>query len=145
MNLISSKRLQREEYWYKELATIYPYGLNDNVRRVVNISKKGIDNTVVWALFNKKRPPKHSRQHRTTKKDMETTLRNLIRNHHRPGLVHELQTLVFGILQHKCGILIELANTLLLEQSIPKYYIPLVVEDLASFRLGLQNILGRVA
>ena len=39
---------------------------------------------------------------------METTLRNLIRNHHRPGLVHELQTLVFGILQRKLGILIEL-------------------------------------
>ena len=48
MNL-ASKRLQREEYWYKELATIYPYGLNDYVRRVGNISKKVIDNTVVKA------------------------------------------------------------------------------------------------
>ena len=115
MNL-ASKRLQREEHRYKELATIYLYGLNGNVRRVGNISKKGIDNTVVWALFNKKprkfkkRPLRQSRQHRTTKKDVETTLRNLIRNHHRPGLVHELKTLVFGILQHKLGILIELAN-----------------------------------
>ena len=40
--------------------------------------------------------------------DMEITLRNLIRNHRRPGLVHGLQTLVFGILQYKLGILIEL-------------------------------------
>ena len=24
---LASKRLQKEEYWYKELATIYPYGL----------------------------------------------------------------------------------------------------------------------
>ena len=49
-----SKRLQREEYRYKELATIYPYGLNDNVKNLGNISKKGIENVVVWSLFNKK-------------------------------------------------------------------------------------------
>ena len=53
MNLVS-KRLQREDYWYKKLVTIYPYGLNDHFRKVGNISKKGIDNTVVMALFNKK-------------------------------------------------------------------------------------------
>ena len=124
MNL-ASKRLQREEYWYRELASIYPYGRNDNVRRVGNISKKGNDDTIVWTLFNKnprkfkRRSLRCSRRHRTTTKDVETTLRNLIRNHHRPGLVHELWTLVFGILQHKLGILIGLANTLLLERSIP--------------------------
>ena len=90
--MYASKGLQREEYWYKELATICPYGRNDNVRREGNISKKGIYNTVVWGtLFNKKarkfkeRPVRHSRQHRTTKKDMETTLRNLIRHHCRSG------------------------------------------------------------
>ena len=47
----AAKRLQREEYWYKELKSIYPYGLYDNVRKVGNISKnKG---TVVWTLYNK--------------------------------------------------------------------------------------------
>ena len=30
---LAAKRLQREEYWYKELKSIYPYGLNDNVRK----------------------------------------------------------------------------------------------------------------
>ena len=30
--------LQREEIWYRELASMYPFGLNDNVRRVGNIS-----------------------------------------------------------------------------------------------------------
>ena len=29
---LPSKRLQREEYWYRELCTVYPYGLNDNVK-----------------------------------------------------------------------------------------------------------------
>ena len=27
---LASKLLDREEYWIKELCTIYPYGLNDN-------------------------------------------------------------------------------------------------------------------
>ena len=31
---LPSKSLQREEYWYRELCTVYPYGLNDNVKGV---------------------------------------------------------------------------------------------------------------
>ena len=43
---LASKRLQREEYWYKELASIHPYRLNDNLKRVDNVSKMVIKNTV---------------------------------------------------------------------------------------------------
>ena len=35
----TSKRLEGEDYWCRELCTYYPYGLNDNVRGVGNISK----------------------------------------------------------------------------------------------------------
>ena len=38
---LPSKRLQRGEYWYRELCSVYPYGLNDNVRGVGNVSKSG--------------------------------------------------------------------------------------------------------
>ena len=31
--------VEREDYWCRELCTFYPYGLNDNVRGVGNISK----------------------------------------------------------------------------------------------------------
>ena len=34
---LPNKRLQREEYWYRELCTVYPYGLNDNVKGVGNV------------------------------------------------------------------------------------------------------------
>ena len=44
---LASKQLQREEYWYKELATIYPYGLNDNVKNLANVSKKSTENIIV--------------------------------------------------------------------------------------------------
>ena len=44
----TSKRLEREDYWCRELCTFYPYGLNDNVRGVGNISKmKGQGQLVV--------------------------------------------------------------------------------------------------
>ena len=141
---LASKRLQREEYWYKELATIYPYGLNDNVKNLGNVSKKGTENIVVWELFNKKprkftkRSIKRKRKHGVTRTNLEHKLRNLISNCNKPGLVHEIKTLVFGLLRRKLGILIDLANILLLEQKIPKY-IPLIIKDLASFRLGLHK------
>ena len=70
---------------------------------------------------------------------MERTLRNLVSNHNKPGLVRELSNLIFSLLQRKLGILIDLANNLLLEQNIPKH-IPLIIKDLASFRLGLHKI-----
>ena len=35
---LTSKRLQREDYWYRELNSIYPYGLNDNVKKFGDIS-----------------------------------------------------------------------------------------------------------
>ena len=84
-----------EEYWYKELATIYPYGLNDNVKKVGNVSKKGTENIVVWALFNKKQrkfkklSEKGKRQHDRTR---AYRLRALVSNYNKPGLVHELST-----------------------------------------------------
>ena len=37
---IEEVSLEEGEYWYKELATIYSYGLNDNVKNLGNISKK---------------------------------------------------------------------------------------------------------
>ena len=43
---LPSKRLQREEYWYPELCTVYPYGLNDNVKGVGNMSSRTDDGLV---------------------------------------------------------------------------------------------------
>ena len=49
---LPSKRMQREEYWYRELCTVYPYGLNDNVKGVGNVSSRTDDGLVVYELFN---------------------------------------------------------------------------------------------
>ena len=60
----TSERLQKEQHWYRELNSIYPYRLNDNVKSVGNMSNHPNTNLVMWNLFNhhtrryRKRPPK---------------------------------------------------------------------------------------
>ena len=51
---LPSKRLQREEYWYRELCSVYPYGLNDNVRGVGNVSKSD-ESLIVYTLLTSRR------------------------------------------------------------------------------------------
>ena len=43
---------EREAFWYRELCTIYPNGLNNNVKKFGNVSKIGV-NRIVYTLFNK--------------------------------------------------------------------------------------------
>ena len=50
---LACKRLKREEFWYRELC--YPYGLNDNVRSLGNVSSKKDKGLLVYGLFNKSR------------------------------------------------------------------------------------------
>ena len=84
-NTLTSKRLKREDYWYRELGTIYPYGLNDNVKRIGNISKSNNKGIVVWTLFNKqkrkfrRRPKKKMKRNKNI--DVEGHLRSLLSNY----------------------------------------------------------------
>ena len=63
---LAAKRLQREEYWYIELKSIYPYGLNDKVKKSNICNNKGM---VVWTFFNKQTRKFRKRQKRTTRSD----------------------------------------------------------------------------
>ena len=87
------------------------------MKNLGKISKKGTENIVVWTLFNKKqikfkkRSQKCTRKHKNTRTELEHRLRELVSNHNKPGLVHELKTLVLSLLQRKLGILVDIANT----------------------------------
>ena len=80
---MASKRLQREEYWYRELCTVFPYGLNDNVRGLGNVSGKVHENLVVYTLFNKleRKYKKRSVLRKKRKvgiEEVSTNLRNIL-------------------------------------------------------------------
>ena len=66
-----ANRLNREDFWMRELKTIQPYGLNDNVCSVGNISKLPVE-PVVWSFFRRRsrtRKHKPGRQPRSHKRD----------------------------------------------------------------------------
>ena len=63
-----SKRLEREEFWIRELKTAYPYGLNDNIRGVGNISKQN-DELIVWKFFNKHSKTRKRKSKRPSRKN----------------------------------------------------------------------------
>ena len=46
------KHLESEEFWIRELKTVYQYAQNDNIRGVGNISKQN-NEIIVWKFFNK--------------------------------------------------------------------------------------------
>ena len=61
--------IEREDYWCRELCTYYPYGLNDNVRGVGNISKQ--HGLVVYTLFNRRQRKFRKRNKRRRKIDYD--------------------------------------------------------------------------
>ena len=65
----ASQRLEREDYWCRELCTYYPYGLNDNVRGVGNISKQ--HGLVVYTLFNRRQRKFRKRSSRKRRRKID--------------------------------------------------------------------------
>ena len=78
----TSRRLDREAYWCRELCTLYPY---DNVRGVGNISKMIKEGLIVSTLFNKREKSPENEFHRTRRKvdwdDLTVRLENLLLNY----------------------------------------------------------------
>ena len=63
---LADKLSAREEYWYRELCSVYPYGLNDNVYKVGNISRLWGHGIIVYSLFNKHPRKYHVRSGKCT-------------------------------------------------------------------------------
>ena len=103
---LASKLLIREEYWYKEICSIYPYGLNDNVRKVGNISKcidKGI---VVYTLFNKQKRKYRKRnvkrlRHKTDDNELRNRLEEELKSYKLPAFNNRIRTCIFGLQRRK--------------------------------------------
>ena len=73
---LSSKLLLREEFWYRELCCVYPYGLNDNVNQFDYVSK--ISNSfVVYSLFNKQKRRYDKGRRQRKKHNVDINVRRL--------------------------------------------------------------------
>ena len=63
---ITIRRLNRERFWTLELGTIYPYGLNDHLQHIGNVSHSSVrSRNNVLNLFNRHQCRKRSHGHQS--------------------------------------------------------------------------------
>ena len=138
---LPSKRLQREEYWYRELCTAYPYGLNDNVKGVGNMSSRSDDGLVVYELFNKqKRKFRNRTAHRMRRKVdsrvVETEVKNQMILYKSTGFTFSFRTYFMNLPRNKLRVVVNVVERLVLDGTIPTRILVLD-KDLMAFRLKI--------
>ena len=135
---LPSKRLQREEYWYRELCSVYPYGLNDNVRGVGNVSKCD-ESLIVYTLFNKqKRKFRKCRLQRKKRKVnvniVEEQLKSRLNKYKSVDFTFSIRAYVLNLPRSKLGIVVDVTENLVLQEEISARTL-LLVKDLVAYRL----------
>ena len=139
-------RTDRELFWIKELGTAMPYGCNDNIKGVGNLSSPGCNEINVMSLFNTiprtKRSHGHKRiQHPNVKKSskprtLEDTFNDLLSNIQKPLGIHHIRTILFSL---PVNYLKDLRDFGLDKGGVdpfsPKYRLSSIICDVASFRL----------
>ena len=134
---LGTKRLEREDYWYRELCTLYPYGLNDNVRGVGNLSKCG-HNIVVHTLFNKHQRKFRKRNARTRKRKIDlgalaTQFDNVLSAYKFSDFMYNLKCLILS-LPNKCMIaLSDMIDNWLTGNDVPDR-IAVLTQDLMAYK-----------
>ena len=112
---VKDHRLDREDYWMRELGTISPFGLNEKVRKVGNISQKQSENLLVTQLFHSshRRPRSHGRRTNrvnNSKFHKNTTVECLENIWKGSNRLHTLRTKLFGLPLNKLFNLVEKAK-----------------------------------
>ena len=102
----TSQRLEREDYLCRELCTYYPYGLNDNVRGIGNISKQ--HGLVVYTLFNRRQRKFRKRNKRRRKidyDDITSRFEDCVRDYKSHVFMFNIRSLILS-LPKKCMVAI---------------------------------------
>ena len=98
-SLSTPYRREREEYWIKELGTASPYGCNDNVSSIGNLTSPSCSNVNVMHLFpsfNRKKRS-HGTRHYTPSRNNQVLFNDLLDWIFRPLGIHHIRTKLFSI------------------------------------------------
>ena len=137
---IHSKRLAREDFWMREIKTIQPYGLNDNVKGVGNISKHYVE-PVVWSFFRrclrrrKRKPRQHPRDPKPSNVDPYDWLIQQIGNYKSMCF---LKSYISNLFSCKISFIKQIrifVNNLLPLNDFPPHLL-WIAKDIARFRSG---------
>ena len=137
---LSSKLSAREEFWYKELGTIYPYGLNDNVRHIGNMSKMTGNNLIVYSLFNKqttavrKRPKKRSKN-KIDDKHLRQHFMDILGVYKSPNFIHCIRTFLWTLPKRWMRQVWDIIEVFQLKDEITNR-IAMMIRDMVTFRKG---------
>ena len=136
---LPNMRLQWEEFWYRELCTLYPYGLNDNVKGVGNVSSMSrSEDLIVYTLFNKherkyrKRKPGRCRRKVVVKEVAEHVKCNVVK-YKNINFTLNLRTYILNLPRNKLRIVEDVTESLVLNERIRARILSLV-RDLVAFR-----------
>ena len=100
-------RTNRELYWIKELGTAMPYGCNDNIKGVGNLSSPACNDVNVMRLFNTNQRPVRSHGTRTyTRPNVKQSVKcrsqpklflDLLSHLKHPLGLHYIRTILFSL------------------------------------------------
>ena len=86
---ITIRRLDRERFWMLELGTMYPYGLNDRLQHVGNVSNSSVrSRNNVFNLFHRQQRRNRSHGHRSNSSRTSDITLDLLRNLYNGGQGH---------------------------------------------------------
>jgi len=134
---LRQRREERELFWQKELGTIWPFGLNDRVKGVGNVSKKyskiGCSSQLINSQSRPNRSHGHRKHHNKSFHDYVnvTFLQDI---YGKPGGLHLLRSLLYSIPLNLLSKLHDEILALFIRKQVPKpvYYI---VTDISNHRL----------
>ena len=131
-----------ELFWIKELGTAKPYGFNDQIKGVGNLSSISCKKTNIYSLFDKqlRQQRSHGKRHynkRAPQPDTTmSTLVDLVDMIEKPEGVHKINTKMFSISFPQLRCLQELAlESTNFDYSSAEYRITAIILDIANYRL----------
>ena len=137
-NLSKYYRREREEFWIKELGTASPYGCNDNVSSVGNLSSPSCSNINVLNLFPsfKRRPRSHGHRHYTPPINNQVSFSDLLDLIFKPFGIHQIRTKLFSISLPSLNTLFnECLQASYSDQSSGEYKVNSIILDIGNCRL----------
>ena len=92
-------RRQREEHWIRELGTAAPYGCNDRIDSIGNLTSPGCRNVNVMSLFNSqvRRRRSHGHRHYNPPHIHNVSFDDLVGIISRPLGIHHIRSKLFSV------------------------------------------------
>ena len=134
----TSFRRQREEFWIRMLGTAIPYGCNDNINHVGNLSHPMCSSVNVFSLFHscRRRHRSHGHRHYNPPSIHNVTFNGMLAQMHKPMGIHYIRTKLFAIpLSQLKKQLDEALRFMCSDQHSPESKLVSIISDIGHYRL----------